>query len=127
MTPRFLSLAQVLQIHANQIDLYGGTHGVRDSDLLDSALAMPQAGFGDQYLHEDIFAMAAAYLFHLTSNHPFFDGNKRIGLAVASVFLDVNGIDFNADDDELYTLVLGVAEGKVNKTKVAEFFRTRAS
>ena len=79
MNPIFLSLAEVLEIHRDQIERYGGDPGIRDLDLLQSALAIPAAGFGGQYLHNDLYEMAAAYLFHITQNHPFVDGNKRTG------------------------------------------------
>lgn len=66
-----------MEIYCNQIDLYGGAHGIRDLGLLQSALAMPSAGFGGEFFHIDIFEMAAAYAFHIAQNHPFLDGNKR--------------------------------------------------
>ena len=81
MEPRFLSVADVLGFHEDQLANYGGAPGVRDMGLLESAVAMPMAGFGDQYLHADLFEMAAAYLYHIVCNHPFVDGNKRTGAA----------------------------------------------
>src|SRR5450631_2767122 len=91
----FLTLAEVIDIHSNQIELYGGQNGVRDFGLLQSALAQPEASFAGQWLHEDIFLMAAAYAFHVCQNHPFFDGNKRTALAAALVFLELNGISID--------------------------------
>lgn len=123
MSPAFLSLSEVLEIHRDQIERYGGDSGLRDLGLLQSALAMPAAGFGGRYLHNDLYEMAAAYLFHTTQNHPFIDGNKRTGVVAAIVFLFLNGVEFNADETELERIVLGVAEGKVGKDAVAEFFR----
>ena len=79
MTPVFLELAEVVLIHRDQVDRYGGAEGIRDLGLLQSALAMPASGAGGQYFHEDLFAMAAAYLFHIVRNHPFIDG--KIGRA----------------------------------------------
>ena len=67
----FLTLDDIIESHQNQIDTYGGSHGIRDIGLLESAIAQPEASFGGQYLHADIFEMAAAYLFHLVMNHPF--------------------------------------------------------
>jgi len=81
--PLFLSLEQVLALHADQIHRYGGSLGIRDLGQLQSALGMPGASFGGQFLHPTLQEMAAAYLFHLTRNHPFVDGNTRIGLAAA--------------------------------------------
>lgn len=123
MEPIFLELDEVLAIHRDQIERYGGLDGVRDMGLLQSALAMPQAGFGGQFLHADVFEMAAAYLFHIVCNHPFLDGNKRTGTATAIVFLIMNRIRLDADEKTFERLVLGVAEGAIGKAAVAEFFR----
>jgi death on curing protein len=123
MDPVFLVLNEVLRIHRDQIERYGGDPGIRDLGLLESAVAMPQAGFGGSFLHHDLFEMAAAYLFHIAMNHPFIDGNKRAGTATALVFLEVNDIEVNASQDELADMVLAVAQGQTDKTAIAEFFR----
>ena len=78
MQPLFLSLEEVLEIHQQQIENYGGGPGVRDISLLESAIAQPQATFSTEFLHDSMPAMAAAYLFHICRNHPFVDGNKRV-------------------------------------------------
>ena len=122
----FLSTEDVLFLHADQIDLYGGEHGVRDWGLLDSAIAQPQAGSGGEYLHTDIYSMAAAYMFHIVKNHPFLDGNKRAGVVAALLFLDINGIDINAPRGSLYDLTIEVATGQSGKDEIAEFFRSHA-
>lgn len=96
----FLTLDEILEIHKDQIERYGGTLGIRDIDLLQSAMAMPQAGFGDQYLHSDIFEMTSAYLFHIVQNHPFLDGNKRTEAVTALMFLMLNDVEIKADQDE---------------------------
>ena len=80
VTPTFLSLEEVQAIHANQLRLYGGSDGLRDAGLLRSALAQPEGAFAGQWLHADLAAMAAAYIFHLAQDHPFVDGNKRVAL-----------------------------------------------
>ena len=121
--PHFLNIHRVLQIHESQIELFGGSSGIRDLGLLESALAMPQASFGGTLLHSDLYEMAAAYLFHIVSNHPFLDGNKRTGTAVALFFLKWNGIDHDIDDTALEELVLSVACGETGKDKIAAFFR----
>ena len=121
--PKFLKTHRVLQIHRSQIELFGGSSGIRDMGLLESALAMPGALFGGTYLHAGIYAMAAAYLFHIVSNHPFLDGNKRTGTATALFFLKLNGVDHDIDDDTLETLVLSVACGETGKDEIATFFR----
>ena len=125
--PRFLTLAEVLEIHSDQIERYGGSQGLRDLGLLQSAVSMPAATFCAQFLHEDLHAMAAAYLFHITQNHPFVDGNKRTGVVAALVFLNLNGIEVEASERNLEKIVLGVAEGKVKKAELADFFRRHAS
>jgi len=125
-TPLFLDLEQVMRLHAGLIDRYGGAEGTRDVGLLQSAVAMPQMAYGGEYLHPDIFDMAAAYLYHLVQNHPFFDGNKRIGAAAAIVFLALNNTQIEADEDGLVELTLSVARGESGKPEIAEFFRIRA-
>ncbi len=125
--PDFLTLDEVLGIHADQIRRYGGTSGLRDLGLLQSALSMPQTTFDDEFLHGTLFEMAAAYLFHLARNHPFIDGNKRTALMCALVFLGLNGHRLVANPDALYRLVDGVASGDVDKSDVSVFFRGNAT
>jgi death-on-curing protein len=121
--PVFLTLDDVLQIHAYQVEHFGGDPAVLDRRLLESAIAQPQQAFGGEYLHADLAAMAAAYLYHLVKNHPFADGNKRTGTQAAMVFLELNGHGLDYPLDETEQLVLGVAEGRVGKDEVAAFLR----
>ena len=123
MVPVFLTLDEVLAIHQDQIMRYGGTPGVRDLGLLQSALAQPCATFGGQFLHANLMEMAAAYLFHLVQNHPFIDGNKRVGLVATLVFLEFNGKEIDAPDADLENLVLSVAQGQANKTAISSFLQ----
>lgn len=125
--PRFLSIAEVLELHAEQIELYGGEPGIRDLGLLESALAMPVSGINGSYFHDDLPAKAAAYLYHIVNNHPFIDGNKRTGLAAAYVFLALNGYVLESDPDELADMVLSVAEGRIGKSEAADFLRTHVT
>ena len=127
MSAQFLTLDEALAIHAHQIARYGGALGLRDRRLLESALAMPPATFGGEFLHPSIPEQAAAYLFHLVKNHPFVEGNRRVGLACSLVFLRLNGIRIRATDDDLVDLVTGVAESRRSKADVAVFFRERAT
>ena len=122
-TPVFLSLQEVLSIHLNQLEHYGGEKGIRDISLLNSALAVPESTFAREYLHGDIFEMAAAYAYHICMNHPFIDGNKRTALVVALVFLDFNGIDIEDPDETLYNAMMSVAAGKKRKDFLADIFR----
>jgi death-on-curing protein len=121
--PVFLTLGEVIEIHRDQIERYGGDPGIRDLGLLQSAMAMPATGFGGCYIHTDLYEMAAAYLFHIIQNHPFVDGNKRTGAVASLVFLSLNDVEIEADEEEFERIVLGVAQGKIDKASVAEFFR----
>lgn len=121
--PLFLTMAEGFALHELQIDRFGGLRGLRDPGLLESALAMPQAGFGEHYAHDGVFEMAAAYCFHLVKNHPFLDGNKRVGFHAAFVFLMLNGIIIDMFEDAAYDLVIATAEGRASKSQLAEAFR----
>jgi death-on-curing protein len=117
----FLLFDEVLALHTRQIDQYGGAYGLRDLGLLQSALATPEASFDGEPLHPTVFEQAAAYLYHLVKNHPFVDGNERIGLACALVFLRLNGHRLRALEDDVAALVERVAEGTASKAEVAVF------
>ncbi len=123
----FLELDDVVAIHAESIRRFGGGGlGIRDAGLLESALAMPKATMFGELLHPTLYEQAGAYLFHLVKNHPFIDGNKRIGLAAALSFLGVNGYWVDSTNEALFELVLGVVEGRVTKADVAVFFSEHA-
>lgn len=119
----FLTLAEVVEIHADQIKRYGGSDGVRDMTLLSSAVAMPYASFSGSFLHTDIYEMAAAYAFHICRNHPFIDGNKRTALASALVFLELNGISLLDNKGKLYDAIISLASGHLNKAEIAKILR----
>lgn len=116
----------MLHIHLRVIEEFGGDAGLRDRGLLESAVAMPQATFGGHYLHVELADKAAAYHYHLCSNHPFVDGNKRVAVAAAEVFLLVNGFELGATDDELEEITMRVAEGQISKEQVVGFFSQHA-
>lgn len=118
--PNFLTLPEVLALHDDQNFCFGGTSGLRDVGLLESALAQPQATFGGELLHATIYEQAAAYLFHLAMNHPFLDGNKRTAFAVMDAFLRLNGYQLNLSDDQTYQLVLDVVQKIVNKEELGD-------
>lgn len=126
MEIELLRIDDVLSIHHNQISLYGGDYAVRDAGLLESALAQPQMTFGGEFLHTDLYEMAAAYLFHLVKNHPFLDGNKRTGAVAALTFLDWNGIEARNDEEGLVEIILQVATGVAGKKEIAAFLRSLA-
>jgi death on curing protein len=119
----FLTLDEVLALQADQIRRYGGRPGVRAFDLLQSAIAVPAATFGGVFLHGSLHEMAAAYLFHLVRDHPFVDGNKRVGLIAMLAFLALNGLRLDAEPDALVDLVTGVADGRISKAEIAVFVK----
>lgn len=116
-------MSEVLLILQDQIRRYGGAYGVRDPDLLSSALAMPSSTFEGRFLHEDLYDQAAAYAFHICQNHPFIDGNKRVALASALVFLSLNGIELDDPKIDLYRLIMDVSGKGKGKTEIAAGFR----
>jgi len=118
--PDFLSEADIGDLHQVALEMAGGSPGLRDAGLLASALAMPQAGFGEQFLHEDIPTMAAAYLYHLMQNHPFVDGNKRVAMLACLTFLDINGYECELAEDEWILFILGNAQGGLDKDACTE-------
>jgi death-on-curing protein len=120
--PEFLTLDDVLALHADRLATYGGSRGLRDLGGLQSALGMPSATFDGRLLHATLAEMAAAYLFHVCQAHAFVDGNKRIGLAAALAFVEINDHELVADPDELFDVVVGVASGQRTKADVAVFF-----
>ncbi len=121
--PSFLTLDHVLDIHRRMIFEFGGDREVHHHSLLESAVMMPAARFGGRLLHEGVPAMAAAYLFHLCQNHPFMDGNKRTALVSSEIFILLNDMQLTAGNRELEELTLGVAEGRISKGEVVDFFR----
>jgi death on curing protein len=126
VNPTFLSIGEVLEIHRDQINRYGGEPGIRDLGLLQSALAMPAAGFGGRFVHGDLYEMAAAYLFHIVQNHPFVDGNKRTGVVAALVFLALNNVVIEAEEEDFERVVRAAAEGQAAKATVSEFLKKHA-
>jgi death-on-curing protein len=123
----FLTLEEVVAIHRDQFERYGGSLGVRDRALLQAAVAMPAVTFGGQYLHSDLHEMAAAYLFHIVLNHPFVDGNKRVGAVAADVFLALNNTQLIANQDDYAELVLSISRGEASKSDAAAFFRAHTT
>jgi death on curing protein len=121
----YLSIDQILALHANLVGEFGGSTGVRDRGLLEAAVARPAMTFGGDDLYEDVPAKAAALLHSLVLNHPFLDGNKRVGIHAAEFFLESNGWSLEATDDELEALTLSVAEGKMAAEALAIWFRQR--
>ena len=126
-THEFLNKNLVLKIHARQIVSFGGSEGIRDSGLLESALAQPQATFAGTLLHSTIHEQAAAYLYHLAMNHPFIDGNKRTAFAVMDTFLRLNRYSLNLTDDQAYDLVIQVVQSQMSKAELGNFLEQAIS
>jgi death on curing protein len=124
---RFLSVDDVLAIHEDTIAKEGGSPRIRDVGLLESAVLMPQQRFGGEYLHPDVASMAAAYLFHISQNHPFQDGNKRTGALACLVFLKVNAVRSLPPPDDLEAITMSVASGRVSKQELISWMRDRIS
>ena len=118
--PKFIEKGDVLNIHNKQINLYGGLLGIRDEGLLDSAIYQPQASFGGEFLHPTIVEQAAAYLFHITNNHAFVDGNKRTAFDVMVTFLNLNDYELNMTPEAAYQLTIKVADSKVSKEELID-------
>lgn len=123
---RYLSAADVLLIHRDTLVHEGGIEGVRDMGLLESAVATPRQLLFGVELHPGLPAKAAAYLYHIAMNHPFFDGNKRAAALAALVFLQVNGAQRLPKPDDLEEATLGVAAGQVSKSELVEWMTERA-
>jgi death-on-curing protein len=117
--PRWLDTAIVLDVHAEQLALFGGADGIRDRGLLESALARPMNKFA--YGESSLAARAAAYAFGLARNHPFVDGNKRAAFASIIVFLGLNGIDLDVPSQEATAVVLGLAAGEIDQAVLAQW------
>ena len=113
----------IIYFHEQLIDLYGGTAGIRDEGLLDSALEQPKAMFGGSYLHDSLPKMAAAYGFHLCNNHPFIDGNKRIALVAMDTFLQKNVNEICASEKEVYEVIIKLASGDLTKEELTEWLK----
>ena len=119
----FLTLAEVIEIHTDQIRRYGGQDGIRDLPLLESALAQPEASFAGEWLHVDHYEMAAAYAYHLCQNHSFIDGNKRTALAATLVFLEINGISILDPRGRLKNAMIRIASSKMSKQDFAKLLK----
>ena len=118
-----LTVEIVREIHAAAIEKFGGSDGVRELALLESAVAAPQASFSGQSPYQDIVEVAAAYLFYLCKNHPFVDGNKWAALGACIVFLRLNGIEPKADGAEWEELTLAVAANEIDRDEATQRLR----
>ena len=121
--PFWVPRSAVEAAHADQIRAHGGQPGVRDEGLLDSAIARPRNRW--QYEPDsDLATLAAAYGYGLIKNHPFIDGNKRIGFIIADIFLILNGLEVEAPEPQVVDIILGVADGSLDETGFATWIRS---
>lgn len=120
---RHLSIADILELHERLLADSGGASGVRDLGALESAVAQPHAAFGGHDLYPDLVAKAAALCFSLVMNHPFIDGNKRIGHATMETFLLLNGHEIDCDVDEQERVILQLAAGDLSRNAFTEWVR----
>jgi death-on-curing protein len=119
--PEWLDSSIVVDVHAEQLALFGGADGIRDLALLESALARPLNKFA--YGETGLAALAAAYAFGIARNHPFVDGNKRAAFAAMIVFLGLNGIDLDVAPEAATAIILGVAASEIEEDGLARWIR----
>ncbi len=123
-SPHFLTVDLVHRIHHEMIVAYGGTHGVREAGLIESAVAQGQNAF--HYGGADLFTIAATYAYHLAESQAYLDGNKRVGSATALTFLQLNGIDVaRIPSQEVYEMMIQIATKELSKAGLAELLRSR--
>jgi len=119
----FLPEEIVCKIHEDQINLYGGLHGIRDRSRLDASINAPKAQFGGAFLHPSIFHMAAAYGFGISENQPFLDGNKRTAGMVMLTFLLINGFEAVASEEDYYKIIMAVANKQMSQDQLAQWLK----
>lgn len=127
MAVKFIPMEIVPIIHADLIHRYGGHRGLRDKNLLESALGQPKMTSGGKFLHRTIFDKAAAYGFHVCRNHPFVDGNKRVAFVLADLFLQANGWQLNATEQETYSTMMALSAGKLTKNQLSSWLRKNST
>ena len=123
----FIPKADILHFHHQLIQIYGGSYGIRDEKLLDSALEQPKTTYDGRYLHDTLTSMAAAYGYHLCNNHPFIDGNKRIALVAMDTFLQQNGFEITASEKEAYKIMVQLSTGQLTKSELTKWLKTNIS
>lgn len=119
--PAWLSLLEILAVHEQLIAIFGGSSGIRDQGLIESALSRPKKAWA--YEKADLFSMAALYADGIINNHPFIDGNKRTGFVAAALFLETNGCSFHGTEEEVVAMTLGLADKSVSKGQYEEWLR----
>ena len=119
----YLTLEEVLALHEISIKEFGGTHGIRELGLLESAVHQPQQSFGSQNLYVEIWDKAAILGYAISENQPFLDGNKRTAALSMLVFLEVNGYEVNVKKGEIYKTIMSIANKKITRKKIAQWLK----
>ena len=127
MTIQYIPEQLVLTIHADLLQRYGGQPGLRDRGLLESALAQPRMTFGGKEVHKTLFEKAAAYGYHVCNNHAFIDGNKRVAFVLMDVFLEKNGWEITAAEEEAYSMMMSLASGKLSKVQLTSWLKEHSA
>lgn len=122
MSVFFLSVEHVIALHDTLIEEFGGTYGLRDKGLLESAVTQPRQSFGGEDLYPSLFDKAAAYAFFISENQPFLDGNKRTAATVAGVFLDLNGYEIDCAQGQIYEMMMQLANKAIPRDDLAAWF-----
>jgi death-on-curing protein len=123
---RYIYPNQVIFLHKQIISSTGGSHGVREKGLLESAVYRPQASFGGQEFYPDLFLKAAVLGYSIISNHPFIDGNKRVGYEAMRLMLRWNGYDIKASLKNKFKFVMSIAEGNRNEQSIADWIKNHS-
>jgi death-on-curing protein len=127
MATRFIPSRIVTTIHADLLQRYGGRPGLRDPGLLDSALAQPKMTVRGEFVHKTLFDKAAAYGFHVCKNHPFVDGNKQVAFVLMDIFLQKNGWEIAANEEEAYSMMISLALGRLAKARLSKRLKAHSS
>lgn len=123
MSVLYLSVEQIVAIHDILIQKFGGSLGLRDRGLLESASMQPMQSFGGEDLFPTLFDKAAAYAFFISENQPFIDGNKRTAASTAATFLDINGYEIDCPQGQIYEVMMQLANKKISREDLVEWFR----
>lgn len=127
MAIRFVPEELVMIIHSDLLQRYGGRAGLQDLPLLQSCLAQPKITLGQKFVHKSLFDKAAAYGFHLCRNHPFIDGNKRVAFVLMDLFLQGNGWEILANEEDAYSLMINLSSGKVSKAQLSSWLKNHSA
>ena len=127
MAVSFLPEELVTVIHSDLLQRYGGKAGLRDIALLQSALAQAKVTVGRRFVHRSVFDKAAAYGFHLCKNHPFIDGNKRVAFVLMDLFLQRNGWEIVANEEDVYSLMIDLSSGNVSRTELSSWLKNHSA